>query len=370
MFFVPWLCRPIKDLKRAIWIRIRIHVFNSIWIPVLATLRSSPSCFEGLFNPSHELESQYSFQECINPVYDPDSGSTVCLGFATHTVNVEPLTPPFLYHYQCASTLLTSYIPVFMYVYMFQLTLPFVLFVLSFFEYNSFHKWLRMKLPGMWWPHFWLKACENKMSFDDEDSVKRDMKGIATPRRMLNIKTVLSQVMHHSCVLLTFGLCSPHLCLAVICSICVTSDMLSYMIGRFVHYRLNSLVQDRQLVISSKGKNDKQSMHEVLSMVKTDNALCSLSEQLGDKTIFVKSCFVPVFTTSAAFMCFICFNMAGDRGGWRQSMWVPVVFLTLCVLFGLMRRCIRHHLYLSTRKKNPDIFQGDDAGVELEPNIS
>ena len=43
---VPLLCKPITDMKKAIWMRLRIYMFNSIWVPVLAALRTSPACFE------------------------------------------------------------------------------------------------------------------------------------------------------------------------------------------------------------------------------------------------------------------------------------------------------------------------------------
>jgi flagellar basal body-associated protein FliL len=45
---VPVICKPITDIKKSIWLRVRIYLFNSIWIPVAAVLRTSPACFEVL----------------------------------------------------------------------------------------------------------------------------------------------------------------------------------------------------------------------------------------------------------------------------------------------------------------------------------
>ena len=45
-FVVPYLCKPITDIKRSIWVRTRIYVFNSIWVPALVTIRSSDACLK------------------------------------------------------------------------------------------------------------------------------------------------------------------------------------------------------------------------------------------------------------------------------------------------------------------------------------
>lgn len=251
--------------------------------------------------------------------------------------------------------MLTSYIPIFMYMYMFHLALPFAMFLVSCVPFQSFpRRFFRIKLPGVWWPQHWLKNNEALLTFEDEALLEQDEKGVATPRKMLNCKTVVTQFIHHICVLLTFGLCSPQLALAVSCAILVTSDLLQLMIGRFVHYRLNSLLEERPV---QSGDGVRGGLRMRLSLAKIDHALCALSEQLSETIILVKSCFVPILTTSTCFLCFICFDMAGDgQRGWRKSVWVLIAFACLYVALLLGRRTLRKNIYRSTKEKNPFLF--------------
>jgi hypothetical protein len=250
---------------------------------------------------------------------------------------------------QCSSTVLTTYLPIFMYMYMFHLALPFVMFLMSCIKFQTFPaRFIRIKLPGLWWPHYWLKNSEEMLTFEDEDSISNDVKGVATPRRMINCKTVVTQIIHHLCVLLTFGLCSPQLAIAVMCAILVTSDLLQLMIGRFVHFRLHSLVGE-----------GVSSLLVALELASTDHALCALSEQLTETIILVKGCYVPILTTSTLFVCFICFDMSGDVHGWRDSLWVPITFACLYVALAVGRRSLRKYFYFTTKKKNPSMFDCD-----------
>ena len=240
---------------------------------------------------------------------------------------------------------------------MFHLALPFCFFLLSLFKFESFRwEFVKIKLPGIWWPNYWLKSNADMLSFDDEELAKSKSKGIPTPRKLINSKTIITQITHHICILLTFGMCSPQLALAVICAIVVTSKLLQYMIGRFTHFRLNSLEQERRMVMTGSAN-----IH--LNLVKTDYALCALSEQLTETLILVKTCFFPVLTTSALFMCLICFEMSGDVNGWRKSLWIPITFACLYVAIIVGRRILRMSIHLSTRRNNPAMFvdSGNDG---------
>ena len=55
-------------------------------------------CWQGLWTPRADLESQYSFSECA--VRRFEDGVYTCTEFYEFTADVEPLTPPFLYNYQ------------------------------------------------------------------------------------------------------------------------------------------------------------------------------------------------------------------------------------------------------------------------------
>jgi hypothetical protein len=253
---------------------------------------------------------------------------------------------------------MTSYIPIFMYLYIFHLVLPLLMFGASCIQFNSYPaKYIRIKLPGIWWPYHWLTSSEKTLSFEDEEQLANDEKGVATPRKMINIKTIITQIIHHICVLFTFGLCSPQLSIAVICAIFVTSDLLQVMIGRFVHYRLASLA------------GGETGTTENIARAHLDYALCALSEQLSDALILVKTCFVPLLTTSTLFFCFICFDMAGDSNGWRASLWVPITFTCLFIIFIVGRRFLRKSLHNDLKKRNPSAFRNKELYRESDESL-
>lgn len=263
----------------------------------------------------------------------------------------------FAFVIQCASTLMTSYLPIFMYLYIFHLALPLLMFSASCIQFNSYPaRFIRIKLPGVWWPYHWLLNAEKTMTFEDEEQVASDDRGVATPRRMINSKTVVTQIMQHICVLFTFGLCSPQLAVAVICAIVVTSDLLQVMIGRFVHFRLTALVGGGGGDVSGTEGGGGGGV----SLAHLDNALCALSQQLSETIILVKTCFVPILTTSTLFFCFICFDMAGDKSGWRDSVWVPICFACMYVVILAGRRLLRKGLHRTAMMSNPAMFSDQE----------
>lgn len=354
IFCVPMLCISVKDYRKSIWIRSRIYVVNSICIPVLIAMRTSPNCFQGLFDSAEAVGSSYSYTDCSNLVYDVATGVSTCKAFTSIEVDVAALVPPFLYQYQCSSVVLTSYIPVFIYSYMLLLMLPFGAFVLTCIPYKRIPKMLRTKFPGIIWPDYWITNREGRLTFDESEAVTADNAGISTGRRLINIKTIVTQIMHHICVLLTFGLCSPVLAVIILCAVVVTTDMLRVGIARFVHYRVCTMHDEGKRGRLFGDTDDERKSCAVL--VQSDVAIQALSGEFKGTIDILVVCWFPVLVTSCWFFMMLCFDMVADDVGWDETLWVPVVYISLfCAVWLTSKYAVKRYITTPYRKKTEEL---------------
>ena len=254
------------------------------------------------------------------------------------------LTPPFIYHWQCASVLLSAYIPVFIYTYVFQFGYPIMLVLFSFVKYTTLPVWMRAKVPGTlhrvlhiivllsccvnlqysvlvcclnvvsswcWyaagivWPDNWLQ--DGPEVFTPEE-VAANKYIIARPKRLLNTKTVISYFANAAVILLTFGLCSPFLALAIIASTVLTSAVWLMFVGRFMHYRVYGLPTYE------------------------DQAMIALELQVAEAIGMIKVCVWPIVVSSCLFFAFLCWDMAGDEVGVTKALYIPIIAISMPVL--------------------------------------
>ena len=116
-------------------------------------------------------------------------------------MEVLKLTPPFTYSYQCASTLLTSYIPVYMYIVSIQIIVDIIRVVAIFhINYENYSTFIQKFLPN----------------------------------KHLKSSKVISNIMNNLVVLLSFGLSSPVLCVSICLGMIVNENCLLILIGRIV----------------------------------------------------------------------------------------------------------------------------------------
>jgi hypothetical protein len=65
-----------------------------------------------------------------------------------------------------------------------------------------------------------------------------------------------------------------------------------------------------------------------------------LNQQLQDVHSFFLVCKWPVTLTSCFFITLLCWEMAGDHGGWDRALWVPVVGLVLVLIIWIWDRTL------------------------------
>lgn len=114
------------------------------------------------------------------------------------------LIPPFTYSYQCGSTLLTSYIPVYLYSSISQILLTVFIVLLRLLTQDEDH-------PQLFRLHFFR------------------------PHELVHPSKIVSNVVNNIVLLLTFGLSSPVLCFGI--GLCGIIDVSCYLIllGRVLY---------------------------------------------------------------------------------------------------------------------------------------
>jgi hypothetical protein len=295
--------------------------------------------------PADEVESQYQYSYCEFTNFD--GNTTVCLSEGFRTELIKPFQPPFLYNNLCTSTILTKYIPVYVFVYSIQLFVSILMVVLlTSVVYTSLPRLLRKGLHGVFWPnHEWVSS------------------GIV-PRDILKAPEIISfDILSHLAIFLTFGISCPYLVLILIFSVCLKLYMWRVVIGRFVFVR-SSLGSNSGGVGGSSDCGDG---------ISNDDGLTTLSVACLPILDMLEDCIWPIVLSSAVFFAFVCWDMAGDVVGWRKSFWAPVtvllfpLFLLGCLRLRASGESELSELTSSSLSSNPMQNYSDD--VELRRRI-
>ena len=263
---------------------------------------------QGLIVAPDDVDSQYQYTYCETTRYDARENTTICTGEALRTVYVSPLQPPFLYNSQCTSTILTSYIPVYIFVYVIQVCVTISLVAISnSVEYKHLPEWVVGRVQGVLWSeHEWVcsRSCPGEV--------------------MKATKIICFDILNHLAVLATFGISSPYLVLILYLAVTLKLYMWRVKIGQFVYQRTATKC-------SPGGGDIKRIDDDGVSVLQLDclQIMVMIEENLR-----------PIIVCSAAFYFFICWDMTSDDLGWRASFWAPVsIFvLTILLLFILRSR--------------------------------
>jgi hypothetical protein len=280
-------------------------------------------CVQGLIVQADAVSTPYSYEACTMLVVTPQF-TTVCLSRELTEVESAPVIPPFTYNNQCSSVLLTAYIPVLIIGFSIQLILcfimPGVLFqvgkLLSLA--NIIHRKITkgVLLPNILWPKFWSNCDDSDLASPYKDILEKD------PTIILNSPRFLCfNVLNNVVIMLTFGLCSPILAVAVTCVVVSKSNVLMLLVGRFT------------AVLSSE---DSKSMHFALV------ALTKLPFPLNE---VLQQSFWLIVWTSALFVLLVCWDLASDDVGWVASLWIPIAVICYPLSLWTAAFYVRHRHY-------------------------
>ena len=343
--------------------------------------------YQSLFNKPDSISSIYSYEDCIQTTLWIDTGILECTGYAYFSVDVPPLTPPFSYNYDCSSVILTSYIPVYIYMYTLLALAPFAsIMFISACKYEWIPTLIQVRMPGIMWPLHWsMKGSDEFNTTPDGTGSMRlrtmsDMSDVSSdegsdaasvvsgqqpePKLMINIAPIVALLMHNLYIMSTFGLCSPYLAIMVVFCVCSHIIMWKVVLGRFVICRLHleaEVMRKRSGSIPPKiNRNDIYSSKINLLLEEeraNDAALRALGHQLSEARGIFAICIWPILLCSSFFFIFVSADMAGDRVGWTNGLWIPALFcvLPLSVCWIGMKLLMRKRSTSGGERKRPSV---------------
>eukprot|EP01040_Poterioochromonas_malhamensis_P014603 gene14603-16183_t len=278
-------------------LRLLLLVWNTILAPCTAALFTDRLCFYEYFFGTSNLDT------FVTVVFPDDNNSTQQGFYQESSIGL-----PFMYYYTCSSQILTSYIPVFLYTYAF---LPFISIGLMLFmcgvrvdrRWKVLNKVMLALIPGILRPGHYEEF-----------------------RKMIFAEGIMSTLVLHMNVLMTFGLQSPLLAFAVCVTIGLDSLLWRAMIVRFVKYRgkgeteagydnqVKGLMRDRHLDSEFTVCHDE-----------VDQRMQVLNKTLEDEWFYLYRARWRIFYVSMLFVVLIVLDYSGDEIGLLDSLlWVGV----------------------------------------------
>ena len=357
-------------------------------------------CTQGLVIPADAVSTPYSYRMCILYAVLAE-GETSCLEYRILEGESAPLVPPFAYNNQCGSVVLTSYIPVFLLGYSIQLVLPLiVLAVLTNVSHDSMPSSVHKVIHGIIWPEYWLSGSDDVLAVS-----KLKALGGGDSGDLLNMRPIFcNDVCNNWLLMVTFGLCSPVLAVAIVCSVLLKMSLWVMLVGRFTRCMLhdgdgggghssdscvdsnmdpdaNAVVVTSRTTVPTPTLSSETFARGGTSNIADKNrndvvlfALTALAEKYISLLEVLTTSFWRVVWFSAIFVALLSWDMAMDEVGWQQSGWVPLV--PLC--YGVVLRCTAHLFFHASDSSARDSMQQDsaekraashdgDAGVSLSP---
>jgi hypothetical protein len=227
---------------------------------------------------------------------------------------------------------------------------------------------VRKTLHGIIWPKFWLQGGDvlvhNRTIVSSHPSVMLKMRSI-----------FCNDVLNNGLLLLTFGLCSPVLALAIVCSILLKMSLWVLLIGRFTRCMLHdehgegnssdaattttttTATAPSQQTATMPRSSSISIAHENRNNA-VQFALTALAEVYIPLNEVLAGSFWRLAWCSALFVAMLGWDMATDEVGWLRSVWVPLVPL----VYKLGLRCVSHW-YNCARNSNQDSAEKEAASL-------
>lgn len=318
-------------------------------------LPTFPLCVQGLLVDPDEVSSSYEYSFCRAVGYGAD-GSSFCVLTGVAEVDVAPLTPPYSYNHLCTSVIITSFIPVYIFVYAMGMLVP--IFYVSVFTSVSYsllpRQFLYAVVDGLYWPDEWPAkyatsgctgdSCSNGIS---DSSKSGPMDHVVEPWMLLVAnRIVTADILDHMLVLFTFGMCSPLLAMSIMVSVSFKHYMWIMLLGRFVHTR----VLTRCTLEGGKVVED----WAIVALSKTCLPVPVLD--LVSRSVW------PIIWTSAVFFSFLCWDVAADQEGGLRALWAMGSVLCAPVVMWIGMSVYQSHRHSRVQKT-----KGGEAG-SVTPN--
>lgn len=379
-----------------------LNILNDIIIPFLVFAVVDSNCFLYIFVNQEPVDVSYQRLSCGEFHWDTDfhidrygnevsSIQPVCSNkvFFTATTSYDP---PFVYSYQCASSLLNTFVSIILYEYFLPaIFFPFVGFILNALGHdNKFvqfvgdveehvHKvkhgargWFKYLL-GYWYEeppvtagadagaHSSKKQTSTpKHSHDQHEHHHEDKYKESIDEFVMSILTNIS-------VLMTFGFAFPLLGIIVGVNVCITT----------IRYELiiHKCIKD-----ANKENAEKTSTAAIRYSLTLKTLQGHNSDELNMFTVerlqLIRASIPLIFMISASFLSIFMFDILGDTIGFLQAIWILILLPLLTYLMRLLsffyRRYMKRvdNLYeeLTTEDDDEEEGEGGDADQQRRKN--
>ena len=348
-----------------------LSLCNNIVIPFLVVLVISPNCFYSAFGKVNTVDSSFHYNYClfINPVND------ICTAYTLKKATTS-YDAPFVYNYQCSSSIIESYAAVFMYMC---IVTTFIHPLMRVILYHLHQKWLSItavvdsnsRASGNTRLHSAIASADSKDNSNDYSTdrsttstthpqwmimrrsaidlffyltipkLQLPLTATGDPKRepldpFISINHVFVMDMTFLAILLSFGTVFPPLAAAV----CIAVITRNYI---------------RELIITS-FHDTAMKLHKPAFVTILESECASIPP-----LVIFKSCGWWVMMVSCCFYSLFLFDMLGDEMGALESYWVLIVMPLLpCVLYVSMKayKYFRDHFVM--------VVHRDDNGAEDE----
>lgn len=250
-------------------------------------------------------------------------------------------------------TLLTSYLP----IYMYSMTLQILSLVLKFLTiiYFGGHQ---EGVPS-WLLRFISPICFPSSSLSNATSLANHS------RKFIDPTSIIFSVMYNVTIFFTFGLCSPILGCYIIVYVTLQCSFWLIMVGRFIDFvhrkdQENPDPRTSSYLYSSKSvddieiremsciemkineKFDQNALNEESTFgpflyqnsalpLQNIDCISILNNQVGHVGQLLYIARWPVVYTSCLFMTLLSWDIAGDAIGWYAAIWIPFTGLLMLV---------------------------------------
>lgn len=295
-----------------------IVLFNSIIAPCLATAAVDNDCFYNVFIAPSSVHSEFLYS----------SSEIVCNGEfkeCATTISVSSIDvsydPPFIYSYQCTSSMITNYASV--YVFMF-LIVAFVKPVSMYFLTKTYeqapvgsciHVLIDLTIHNLLKPANKNDLIHKKVLFKKDKFVLRMVGKIA--------------------VFLTFGVVFPPLAAVLCVAFCSECYVNLMIMGRF-------LIEIK----------DEATRNQFL-----ERMCCDCEDSFY---VLLNPLVKLVIPFAAVFYAFFVFDIYGDQVGLKKAIWAPVLLLATPYLIRL-----GYMMKMGWRKQRSDGDQSIEKGIDL-----
>jgi hypothetical protein len=223
-----------------------VKLVNFVVLPCFVTSLVADSCFLKLFQ---QQPAQQTYSIICNGQHTAENGTISCPQAIVSYLQDVPLTPPFIYSFQCSSAVITNYVPVLLYSFFisgvlvpsFSLTMLLcsvgvvcrerddIDHISSFFEYGTNY------LPVVFRPQTRPKVTATVDSGNGAacGGVER-CRAESRSGRIFPCEAIVATLLLNATLLGTFGLIFPYLGVTIVCGTMLEVWMWLVAVGRYV----------------------------------------------------------------------------------------------------------------------------------------